>query len=727
MSIVRLGSTLRTASRNTSDSSEWILTSSDVKEWRGRVANEKKEGTVYKDLLKHLTKNKLFIGEQTFKSGLMTVLHLACQFGSSSLAVFLISYKNCFDINELILFHPSTFRYFPRSDPSGMSSDDRALHQRETLVHAAVSSNNVEILKALVTNGSLVNIPNCCSKTPLTVAIEERKQSSVSFLLEHRASLNCQDNEGRTPLMHAARIPSMITFISQLTKLNADLSLTDHLGYTALHIAVAEGTPGSVNALISCGALDHLERSSDIPFPAYLIDRKNIEQADFEHVTQHHELFKIFSSLQYTTQKQIVDMSLLQGSFNFLAHIKHTNHKGLSTFLTSCIQSLSNALNKRAMFQLPPLITEPIEEYNGVSELKSIHDLDTINANPSPNQTFEIQLDLAYQALLIRERCLGYGDPTLIYSLFLIGQWLIHESTPNSHYKEGLSLWLRGSYMLCHQIQNRTSISVFLLNQILNGVQLVFLTQLEVWSTEYETREPRVILFGEHLCQKYLTPIINNLIKCVCLSIDLCKTRHTHIISRKSFYSGMKVLLEALDGFLALRPNGLDIEGLIELLIEKSPKIIIDTNGLPSTLVHIILKSDAIKHPENILQIIFEKNGHWMVNGVGPLGMRPLHLTYQTEVITLLLDYGAHLDAVDSSGRSAIKDVNMRRPDLFPDTWVKPEALKCLSACVIASSDVPYAGLSIIPPILKRFISLHDNKAQEAILRGELEFVFDTD
>ena len=727
MSIVRKSSSLRIVSRNSSDNLEWILTPSDVKEWRGRVANEKREGNVYKELMKHLTKNKLFIGEQTFKSGLITVLHLACQFGSSSLAVFLISYKNCFDINELILFHPSSFRYFSTSDPNGMSSDDRASHQRETLVHAAVSSNNVEILKALVTHGSLVNIPNCCSKTPLTVAIEERKQSSVSFLLEHKASVNCQDNEGRTPLIHAVRIPSMISFISQLTKLNADLSVTDNLGYTALHVAVAEGTPSSVSALIACGALNNLEKSSGIPFPAYLIDRKNIEQVDFQHVTQHHDLFKIFNSLQYTTQKQVVDMLLLQGSFHFLAHIKHANHKGLSAFLTSCIQSFENALTNRALFQLPPPVMEPIEEYSGVSELKSIHDLDAINTNSSPNGTFQIQLDLAYQALLIRERCLGYGDPTLIYSLFLIGQWLIQEPTPNSRYKEGLSLWLRGSYMLWHHIQNTTSISVFLLNQILNGVQLVFMTQSEVWSTEYETREPRVILFGEHLCRKYLTPIINNLIGCVCVSIDLCKTRHTHVISRKSFYSGMKVLLEALDGFLTLRPNGLDVEGLIELLIEQSPKIIIDTNGLPSTLVHIILKSDAIKKPENILQIIFEKNGHWMVNGVGPLGMRPLHLTYQTEVITLLLDYGAHLDAVDSSGRSAIKDVNMRRPDLFPDTWIKPDALKCLSARVIASSDLPYAGLSIIPPILKRFISLHDKKAQDSLLRGELEFVFETD
>ena len=102
--------------------------------------------------------------------------------------------------------------------------------------------------------------------------------------------------------------------------------------------------------------------------------------------------------------------------------------------IKACYDLIKEGLTLQAKLKLPPpIILEPIEDYGGLSEVITIEEL---NEKYSDLTNTSTQVNLAYQCLIIRERCLGYGDFTVISSLFMYGEWMI----VLDHFPEGLSL-----------------------------------------------------------------------------------------------------------------------------------------------------------------------------------------------------------------------------------------------------------------------------------------------
>ena len=65
------------------------------------------------------------------------------------------------------------------------------------------SSNGLEILKLLLSNGAKVEVKNHIGQTPLFSAVIYNNPEGIKILTEHDAKVNVRQGDGRTPLQWA--------------------------------------------------------------------------------------------------------------------------------------------------------------------------------------------------------------------------------------------------------------------------------------------------------------------------------------------------------------------------------------------------------------------------------------------------------------------------------------------------------------------------------------------
>ena len=112
-----------------------------------------------------------------------------------------------------------------------------------------------------------------------------------------------------------------------------------------------------------------------------------------------------------------------------------------------CHDRFKEGLTLRTELKLQPsTLSEPIEACGGLTEITSIEEF---KENYSDLTNITTQVNLAYQCLIIRERCLGYGDSTVIQCIFAIGKWMIS----TNFWTHGLLLWVRATKMLLSRLQ----------------------------------------------------------------------------------------------------------------------------------------------------------------------------------------------------------------------------------------------------------------------------------
>lgn len=106
-----------------------------------------------------------------------------------------------------------------------------------TLLHIAVTDNNIEIIKLLLKNKADLNIKNETGMTALHIAVVNENLSTVNLLLEHKAKPNLGNQSGTSPLMLAANIGS-INILKTLIKHGAQVDATNHDKNNALMISL---------------------------------------------------------------------------------------------------------------------------------------------------------------------------------------------------------------------------------------------------------------------------------------------------------------------------------------------------------------------------------------------------------------------------------------------------------------------------------------------------------
>ncbi|KAJ9603762.1 hypothetical protein H2200_011948 [Cladophialophora chaetospira] len=107
----------------------------------------------------------------------------------------------------------------------------------------AAKWNNDTGVHSLLSRGASINHVNQCGQTALSLAAKNSNSiSNTRFLLDHGASIEAIDTDGRTPLHHAA-MRSSIDTVQLLLERNADVNAVDKEGRTALHYAVKRDDP----------------------------------------------------------------------------------------------------------------------------------------------------------------------------------------------------------------------------------------------------------------------------------------------------------------------------------------------------------------------------------------------------------------------------------------------------------------------------------------------------
>ncbi len=124
----------------------------------------------------------------------------------------------------------------------------------DTVLHVATMGNApVNVLELLVNHGAGVNERNKQGVTPLSLAIEKNNTKHVVFYATHKADINAEDQNGKSPLVYALDSPDIQMLKTLVTPEN--ILTKDSQGNTPLHIALQKDSPFEyIQYLIETGA-----------------------------------------------------------------------------------------------------------------------------------------------------------------------------------------------------------------------------------------------------------------------------------------------------------------------------------------------------------------------------------------------------------------------------------------------------------------------------------------
>ncbi len=186
-----------------------------------------------------------------------TILHLGVREGQKNVVALLLKLKadpNILDfsgfsplclntsdseITQLLLDHGAEIDY--QTNPDG-----------NTALHFAAQNGQLETAEVLLKNGANPNIQNEKGETPLCLALKKGEEQSGELLLKYNANPNIADRTGASPLIISFNRPKMAKL---LLEHGADTNQRIiQNGYTALHLAVAQGQINTVATLLENNA-----------------------------------------------------------------------------------------------------------------------------------------------------------------------------------------------------------------------------------------------------------------------------------------------------------------------------------------------------------------------------------------------------------------------------------------------------------------------------------------
>ncbi|XP_068687498.1 uncharacterized protein [Montipora foliosa] len=127
-----------------------------------------------------------------------------------------------------LLFVPSSNAYMDTRDWS-----------RVTPLHKAVIRKDVPLVKLLLENKADVDIQGENGETPLHKAVTQKDVPLVKLLLENKADVNIRDWSGKSPL-HKAVTQKDVPLVKLLLENKADVNIRDCSGETPLHKVVTQ-------------------------------------------------------------------------------------------------------------------------------------------------------------------------------------------------------------------------------------------------------------------------------------------------------------------------------------------------------------------------------------------------------------------------------------------------------------------------------------------------------
>ena len=545
----------------------------------------------------------------------------------------------------------------------GSSGGD--LHNCTALTIATIQG-HTDIAKVLLEAGASHSIRDCTGSTAFSEAVYHNRPQLVDLLHGFGADINTVNSFGWTPL-HVAAFQGNLKIVSKLLDLRADVEKATPEGYTPLHLATLSGKSPVVVYLLDKGISPcfvdiNTSRESCSPCPLFLA------------VAGHFKgLVNRFLKHPDCPLSSNVDALMLMGAVDILdSRIKQAK------------SNWSKALQLRENHNIS-LDLSPCDGYNGRCEIADLTKLSELFEGDN------IEIEAAYQSVIIWERCVGTVDQRYWQCL----RQLIEKLVKAQRSEEAEKVIIRGLNTVessqlpllekgCLLPQN---FEVFFGDTL----QLMVVPHLANRTVSFEAIFPYVMkaldviisrgasLFNTFGCPnfvpKFLFGIILQMFE-LWLKVDVTLSEYEW---REHFGRGFVTkYLYLSDGsnllFTLLQSPCQNQTKLCEALL---------TWGA----------SEAINHPYNG-QRLFQK--------VLNVETAPQKQIVPSLLLKLLVSHGVHSDAVDSSGKSAIDCC----PQLFGPSCPLP--LACLAARTIIKDNLPYLDMLSVAPRLKKFITMHD-------------------
>ena len=597
---------------------------------------------------------------------------------------------------------------------------DSSLHSHQqtrnsTALHLAAESGHVQILKFLVESGAEVNCRDTSTgRTPLHSAVRlAGHEDAVEYLISCQADVNAVDTIGRTPLhtviLHhtQSRLRKDIVWLCRVVQMflksGASLCQAAHNGCTVFHgIAMFNNDTGQqiLKALMNSNPRvawkvlqmpSKGQRYTELPAILYAAEWRNRTFVDF--IISQPECSPTTAAdalLALSTSQDVHEFSIQNKT---IIELWEKAFKRYGQSLSSLPSNYGNRVEIRSLDEAYELISVAIDSCDFT--------------------------DLHYQFLIMRERIFGTGSRATIQYLWKFG----HELCEKNHFAEAEQLYTKALKMMVLNITGEYSQP---------GCYTDSSHLYSTLKTEFNYYVYKSVGGNDYKPNFYLI-----------LGYGLVLAKHPtaeHDPSIRDFLP----LLFSLFGIWAY--DEWKTRGCLTNEIEEIGHEIVVTFTLLNVL---IFSFGCTSLPPNISKEEHEKYISFMVsnvfcweaclsaiNAMDCFGTRPLHVV-ATEILTgywspwtitggkemefasMLVDNGAHQDAVDSEGRTAYElcTIPEIKAVVAPP---KPLPLTCLASRAVVAGGISYNDLKCIPWHIKRFIALHDCHAKRCKFRHRM-------
>lgn len=433
--------------------------------------------------------------------------------------------------------------------------------------------------------------------------------------------------------------------------------------------AVSVGNIKLATALMDRGVSPfHDDPKNGIPCAYYFLDQPAFKPFGFLRENLQILLEKELSKHSGYTHLHEVNSLLLQGTASFYSALKQPSLRQQSVFsIRKCVDYIQESLALRKKHGIKLDFPQPIAAYGNRKEVQTMTEFLRLSLSFSANE------ELAYQCLIIRERIFGYGEDSVIAMLLAVCRWFLEDLSRSSFASE---LLLRASEMILHRVQFSDDIPVYLQRLLQLNMRLIFSTSSSFLAD-----------FPSNMWRKLLSTNAKSVVK-------ICKS------SDNSF-----LIQDFLEVLHYLSENDVHVQ-------MSSPNVLQNWRYISKTpIITPILEATPIFDLYKIFTTMKQDQQAKGNNCPVTITYRycwPLHVAKSAAVVSLLIEGGAHLDAVDSQGKTAIQ-VNQDHEiqQLLKDHLSQPLNLSCLTARAIVNHGMPYKHAPL-PTHIKKFISYHD-------------------